>query len=390
MTDCLDDCRMRNGSPMRLGIDLGASCCRAFYSIGDKSWPVYSKDGYALLPSAVEYKRDSSVIVGREAMADYESGKGSVVYLAKYLLGRQFDSDEILRLKDDWGCRVDNVDGYPAFWVEDLQKHVYPVDVCTEIIRYFVDLAKVYAVYGISGICVTVPSYFDSNQCTLLQRAVENCGYASDQVSLLQDTDGFILCYEDHSPIHKETVAVLDIGFASLTFAVYSRDGDRYSARSSHSSFSLGGNEYSKRIYSWIAEEYQKKTKRKLNEETIQIKRQAKRQADALKGSLLFGDTEVEWLTSLDGTPVVFTRHHFEEMTKDLTDGSVAFLEKCLADEGMTKSAIEYVFFAGCGARMYNLRNCVFEFFGCERIDDEFTRCDDCAAYGAYLSAMKK
>ena len=53
---------------MSLGIDFGASWCRAFYSIGDKSWPVYSKDGYALIPSAVEYKIDLSVLVVRLGM----------------------------------------------------------------------------------------------------------------------------------------------------------------------------------------------------------------------------------------------------------------------------------------------------------------------------------
>ena len=53
---------------MILGIDFGASCCRAFYSIGDKSWPVYSKDGYALIPSAVEYKLDLSMLVVRLGM----------------------------------------------------------------------------------------------------------------------------------------------------------------------------------------------------------------------------------------------------------------------------------------------------------------------------------
>lgn len=73
-------------------------------------------------------------------------------------------------------------------------------------------------------------------------------------------------------------------------------------------------------------------------------------------------------------------------MTRDLT----AFLEKCLADEGMTKDAIEYVLFSGCGTRIYNLRNCIFDIFGFNKIDDEFTCCDDCGAYGAYLNAMKK
>ena len=53
---------------MILGIDFGASCCRAFSSIGDKSWPVYSKDRYALIPSAVEYKNDLSVLVVRLGM----------------------------------------------------------------------------------------------------------------------------------------------------------------------------------------------------------------------------------------------------------------------------------------------------------------------------------
>ena len=370
---------------MRLGIDFGASCCRAFYSIGDKSWPVYSKDGYSLIPSAVEYKNDSSVIVGREAMTDYANGSGSVVYLAKYLLGKKFDLDLILRFGNEWGCRVDNVDGYPAFWIGSLEKYVSPDEVCTEILRYIIDLANVYAVYGISNICITVPSYYDSSQRQALRQAVEKCGYIPDQVSLLQDSDGFILCYEDTCPDPKKTVAVLDIGYSSVTFSVYLRDSDHYSLRFSHSSFSLGGNEYTKRVNDWLDEEYQKKTRRRLGEDNIQIQ-----QADKLKGALIFGDAEVEWLTSMDGVSVVLTRQHFEEMTKDLTVGLVAFLEKCLVDEGMTKNAIEYVFFAGCGARMYNLRNCVFEYFGCDKIDDEFTRCDDCGAYGAYLNAIKK
>lgn len=68
---------------MSLGIDFGASWCRAFYSIGDKSWPVYSKDGYALIPSAVEYKNDLSMIVGREARDDYYSGKESIVFFSQ-------------------------------------------------------------------------------------------------------------------------------------------------------------------------------------------------------------------------------------------------------------------------------------------------------------------
>ena len=53
---------------MSLGIDFGASCCRAFSSIGDKSWPVYSKDRYTLIPSAVEYTNDLSVLVVRLGM----------------------------------------------------------------------------------------------------------------------------------------------------------------------------------------------------------------------------------------------------------------------------------------------------------------------------------
>lgn len=182
------------------------------------------------------------------------------MFLAKYLIGKRYDPDLVLRFEEDWGCQVDNVDGKPAFWIGSLQKHVFPLDMCTEIIRYFIDLSNVYAVYGISNICVTVPSYFDPNQRALLQQAVEYCGYKPDQVSLFPDTDCFIFCYDDNATIHKETVAVLNIGFTSLTFAVYSRDGDHYSPRFSHSSFTLGGNEYTKRIYAWLSEEDLKKT----------------------------------------------------------------------------------------------------------------------------------
>ena len=52
--------------------------------------------------------------------------------------------------------------------------------------------------------------------------------------------------------------------------------------------------------------------------ESKQIQRVAIREANRLKGSLMCGDAEVEWLTSMDGVSVVLTRHQFEEMTRDL------------------------------------------------------------------------
>lgn len=145
-------------SKFSFGIDLGTtnSCIAVMQgATADARRPQVLKlsDGRYTLPSCVWYKRDGSIVVGREAY-EHRYLTDEVVYSSKRFIG----TDHVYELHDG-------------------ALKVTPVDVAAEVLKSLKHDAEImYGEGAVDEAVITVPAYFDSNKRRATKLAAEKAG----------------------------------------------------------------------------------------------------------------------------------------------------------------------------------------------------------------------
>src|SRR5258705_7847441 len=83
-----------------IGIDLGTTnCCVAFIE-GEQPQVIPSKEGARTVPSIVGFTDKGDRLVGQIAKRQALTNPTSTVYAVKRLIGRKFNSPEVMRAKE--------------------------------------------------------------------------------------------------------------------------------------------------------------------------------------------------------------------------------------------------------------------------------------------------
>lgn len=178
-------------SKFSFGIDLGTtnSCIAVMQgATADARRPQVLKlsgGGYTL-PSCVWYKRDGSIVVGREAY-EHRYLTDEVVYSSKRFIGTNH-----------------------VYELHDGALKVTPVDVASEILKSLKQDAEImYGEGAVDEAVITVPAYFDSNKRRATKQAAEKAGITAR--AIINEPTAAALAYT-LGKTNNEQFLVYDLG----------------------------------------------------------------------------------------------------------------------------------------------------------------------------------
>ena len=205
---------MSHARDVIVGIDLGTT--NSLVAVLDEGGPRVLGDD-AIVPSAVRYGADGSVVVGREARQRAVEFPRETITSAKRLMGRSLADvrEEAEQLPYD----VVEGEGHTARVRLPNGKVVSPQEVSAEILRYLKAKASEALGFEVKKAVVTVPAYFDDAQRQATRDAGRLAGL--EVVRIVNEPTAAALAYGlGMGKQAARTVAVYDLGGGTFDISI--------------------------------------------------------------------------------------------------------------------------------------------------------------------------
>src|SRR2546423_12891909 len=146
-----------------IGIDLGTTNCCVAVLEGGAVQIVPNKEGGRTTPSVVGFTEKGERLVGQIAKRQAVTNAANTVYAVKRLIGRKYDSPEVVRMRETSPFEiVDSANGDARIRV---QGRVYsPPELSGIVLQRLKAAAEDFLGESIAEAVVTVPAYFDDAQ----------------------------------------------------------------------------------------------------------------------------------------------------------------------------------------------------------------------------------
>jgi Fe-S protein assembly chaperone HscA len=363
-------------TPAVVGIDLGTTFSLA--AAVEDGRPVVLRDdrGAALIPSAISFHDDGTVLVGTAARERALSDPEHTIFSVKRLMGRTLaDLQRELKLIPHQIVEREMGGGRKVLRVDIAGHEHTPEELSAMILKEVRKRAG-----NPTKAVITVPAYFDDAQRQATRDAGRIAGL--DVLRIVNEPTAAALAY-GLDRRGSGTVAVYDLGggtfdcsvltLADGVFKVLATNGDTY----------LGGDDFDRTLMELAAREMGVDLGVR-DPELLQHLRDA---AERCKVALSGADAAPLSVRTPTGTPFerVVTRAEFEGLIAPLIDRSIARCRAALKDAGLTPAQVDEVVMVGGSTRIPYVRRRVGEFFG--RTPHTGLNPDEVVALGAAVQA---
>ncbi|MFA6007565.1 MAG: molecular chaperone DnaK [Candidatus Shapirobacteria bacterium] len=371
---------MPNTSTKIIGIDLGTTnSCVAVMEAGSPK-VILTAEGRNTIPSIVEPVKS---LVGDLAKRQMVLNPQNTVFSIKRLMGRRFDDPEVEKTKKIVSYKI--VAGKDKMAAVEIEGKIYtPQEISAMILQKAKADAERYLGEKITDAVITVPAYFDDSQRQATKQAGEIAGLNVKRI--VNEPTASALAYGLDKK-KKGIVAVYDLGGGTFDISILEIGDGVFEVKATNGDTFLGGDDFDHRIANWLLETFQKEHGIDLSKDpqALQRVREAAEKAKIELSST--GETEINlpFITQKNNESlhltVKLTRSELEKMVDDLIQKTIAPVEKCLKDAGVSKSDITDVVMVGGMTRMPKVVEVVKNFFG--RDPNTTVNPDEVVAIGA-------
>ncbi|OIO61048.1 MAG: Fe-S protein assembly chaperone HscA [Alphaproteobacteria bacterium CG_4_10_14_0_2_um_filter_63_37] len=359
-----------------LGIDLGTTNSLIAVVRPDDGTPVAIPDsqGQVIVPSAVYYPEEGTVVAGREAYAHLETEPSRTLVSIKRLMGRS---------KNEIG-HLGKVPPYPLVEgeggmvrVQVGERVVSPVEVSAEILKKLKTVAFE-QIGSFDAVVITVPAYFDDAQ----RQATRDAGRVAglEVLRLLAEPTAAALAYGLDKK-QNGLFAVYDLGGGTFDVSILRLEDGVFEVLSTAGDSALGGDDFDQALAHALLEECggpndDSRFLRVLQEHARRAK-VALSEHDEVDLRIPMPDGGV-YLRTLD-------RDEFEIYIEPLVAKTGVACRLALKDAGLQPKDIDGVVLVGGSTRVPRVRQFVAELFGSEPLADIDP--DQVVALGAAIQA---
>lgn len=363
---------------MIVGIDLGTSTSEIAILRNGKPMLLREIAGapHGILPSVVAIDSDGEIKVGELA----EKLLIPKPQLSVQEVKRKMGSDERITL---------GAESYT------------PQEISAMILRHLKQQAEVFLGEAVTEAVITVPAHFNEIQRRATRDAGEMAGLKVRR--LLNEPTAAALAYGIERAGIEEKVAVYDLGGGTFDVTVLELSEGILDILASTGNSELGGKEFDGRLMVHLFEECRKTTGVDLESPQLdqrrrlvlkgQLKSVAKRAKEELSTSKSAQISMPFIGIEADGSPINFdytlTRTKFEELIRDLVEGTRAQIDEALAAKKLTPAEIDTVLLVGGSTRVPLVREFVSSYFGGRTIRTEVNPEEAVALGAAVLSGIE-
>ncbi len=371
-----------------VGIDLGT--CNSVVAVVRDGVPVVLADaeGRTLQPSVVAFGYANTVVVGHRARRQALHAPESTVTSAKRLIGRRYNSPEVLRMKAGVGFGIlEGDDG--TVKIRAQARILAPQEVSAHVLVHMKRLAEAALGEPVTQAVITVPAYFNDSQRQATREAAQLAGLSC--LRILNEPTAAALAYGFRKN-HKQYVVVYDLGGGTFDVSVLRIDGDFYEVLSTAGDTFLGGDDFDDAVAEKLLAQFEAQVGTSLaGQRAVRLKfRDAAEQAKIGLSTATQVEVSVPaaWRAP-DGTEHAFAttldRGTFTAWVMPLVQRTFAVCDEALRNARLHARQIDHVLLVGGMTRVPVIRDTVQQYFG--RVPAEGVDPDAVVAVGAAIQA---
>jgi Fe-S protein assembly chaperone HscA len=358
--------------PAVVGIDLGTTFSLAAYVENGRPVAVRDDRGVALIPSAISFHDDGTVLVGTAARERALSDPEHTIFSVKRFMGRTLaDLQQELKLIPHQIVEREMEGGRKVLRVNIAGHEHTPEELSAMILREVRKRAG-----NPTKAVITVPAYFDDSQRQATRDAGRIAGL--DVLRIVNEPTAAALAYGLDRK-NAGTVVVYDLGGGTFDCSILKLSDGVFKVLATNGDTYLGGDDFDRALMEVAAREMGLDLSEK-NPELLQKLRDA---AERTKIALSTADSAEFVIDSRYRR--TFTRSELESLITPLVERSIAKCRSALRDAGLTVQQIDEVVLVGGSTRAPLVRRRVAEFFG--RTPHTELNPDEVVALGAAVQA---
>ncbi len=358
-----------------VGIDLGTthSLVAAVRSGVPECLP--DDSGRVLLPSAVRYLDGGRRVIGHEALAAQAEDPEHTLVSVKRFMGRRLaDLHEAATLP----YRFEDGPGMVAIATRAGLKS--PVEVSAEILATLRFRAEdSFDTDELFGAVITVPAYFDDAQRQATKDAAQLAGL--NVLRLINEPTAAAIAYGlEHGS--EGLYAVYDLGGGTFDISLLRLQQGVFEVVATGGDSALGGDDYDQALAAWALAETGRSVSTPQDKRTLLVAARAAKEAlsSAAEATLHAALADGPLRLNLD-------RATFAQLSRALTDRTLAAVKRVLRDAGVTREEVQGVVLVGGSTRMPLVREAVEAHFGFAPLTN--LNPDEVVALGAAIQAQQ-
>jgi len=311
---------------------------------------------------------------------------------AKRLIGRKFSDSVVQNDIKLWPFKVNAGDNNkPMICVQYMgqKKQFCAEEISSMVLTKMREIAEAFLEFPVKNAVVTVPSYFNDSQ----RRATIDAGAIAglNIMRIINEPTAAAIAYgldKRTKCVEERNIFIFDLGGGTFDVSLLTINDKVFQVKATAGNTHLGGEDFDSRMVKYFAQEFKKKNKVDITENSRALRR-LRTACERAKRTLSFASvTTIEVDSLFQGIDFFssVTRAKFEEINMDLFDECLKTVESCLADAKMDKSDIHDVVLVGGSSRIPKVQQLLQEFFAgkdlCKSINP-----DEAVAYGAAVQA---
>jgi molecular chaperone DnaK len=370
-----------------IGIDLGTT--NSCVAVVDVATPqvMPNREGSRTTPSVVGFTEDSERLVGQIAKRQAITNPFNTVFAIKRLIGRKYDSSEVVRAKQILPYQIvpaDNGD----MKVKIRDREYSPEEISAFVLMEIKAFAEEFLGEQVTEAIITVPAYFNDSQRQATRDAGKIAGL--EVLRIINEPTAAALAYGLDNK-QNQRIAVYDLGGGTFDISILKLEDGLFEVLSTSGDTYLGGEDFDKRIIDWLIEGFQRDTGISLADDRMALQR-LKEAAERAKHELSVSEESrvtLPFISADESGPKhlnsVLTRPEFEKMVEDLIQKTIDPVNDALKAAGLTPADIDEVVLVGGQTRMPRVIEAVQKAFGKE--PNRNINPDEVVAVGAAVQA---
>ena len=313
-----------------VGIDLGTTNSEVAYVEAGKPTIIKSAEGQPYFPSVVAFTKDGEMLVGEAAKRQAVTNPQATVQRIK----RKMGTNEKIKIHG---------------------KTYTPQQISAFILQKIKKDAEDFLGEKINDAVITVPAYFNDDQRQATKDAGKIAGFNVKRI--INEPTAAALAYGlDKEGDHK--IAVYDFGGGTLDVTLMDVGGGVFEVLATNGDTQLGGSDMDRALVDYITEEFKKKHKIDLRNDSATMQRilEAAEKAKIELSSTLQTDINLPYITVFNNEPkhleMKLTRAKFEEIISPFVEKSEKPCRQALKDAKLKAEDIDHVVLVGGTTRI--------------------------------------
>ena len=348
-----------------IGIDLGTT--NACVAVVEDGQPVVipNSGGYKITPSVFGITTDGEQLVGYPAKRQAVTNAANTVFSVKRLIGRRFASVEVQRSAELYPYEiVEGPNEDPRIRISD--RTFTCAEVLGIILREMKRIAEEYLGESVESAVITVPAYFNDTQRQSTRDAGRIAGL--DVLRIINEPAAAALAY-GMARDADEKIAIYDLGGGTFDMSILEMSDGVVEVLATAGDTFLGGEDFDRRIVEYLLAGFQEEHGIDLRSDSTAMQR-LKDAAEKAKCTLSLrecAEINLPFIASDGGSArhlaCEITRAEFESLVEDIVEQTLASVERCVRDAGLSMKDIDHVVVVGGQTRMPMVQQAVTDYF---------------------------